>query len=59
MNTPDPPYWAVIFTSGRTPDDNLEYDHTAALMERLAESIPGYLGMESARGVDRTGITVS
>jgi len=55
----EPPYWAVIFTSKRTSGQDREYDDTAARMERLAEQIPGYLGIESARGPDRLGITVS
>jgi len=55
----EPPYWAVIFTSRRTTGQDCEYDETAALMEQLAEQIPGYLGIESARGRDGLGITVS
>jgi heme-degrading monooxygenase HmoA len=58
--TPLPPYVAVVFTSLRNdeePDDG--YDATAARMEELASSQPGYLGIESARGPDGAGITVS
>jgi len=56
---PEPPYWAVIFTSHRTDGGDAEYGRTAARMEQLAQTIPGYLGIESARGSDGMGITVS
>jgi len=56
---PEPPYWAVIFTSRRTGGDDVAYTRTAARMEQLAQTIPGYIGIESARGPDGTGITVS
>ena len=54
--TPQPPYYAVIFTSLRTDvDDN--YGNMADAMVELAKQQPGYLGIESAR--DGLGITVS
>ena len=54
--TPEPPYYAVIFTSLQS--DNLEgYAETAARMLELAAEQPGYLGVESAR--EGLGITVS
>jgi heme-degrading monooxygenase HmoA len=56
---PEPPYWAVIFTSKRTADDDEGYARAAAAMEELALEQPGYLGLESARGGDGVGITVS
>ncbi len=56
--TPQPPYYAVIFTSRRTPQDG-GYGETAERMAELAEGMPGYLGIESARGADGLGITVS
>src|SRR5271169_5902052 len=56
--TPAPPYYAVIFTSARTEGD-WGYNETAARMEELAKEVPGYLGIESARGADGFGITVS
>ena len=52
------PCYAVIFTSLRTEGDN-EYGATADRMVELASSMPGYLGIESARGEDGFGITVS
>ena len=55
--TPDPPYWAVIFTSRRTRGDEVGYAAMAALMEELAAARPGYLGLESAR--EGLGLTVS
>src|SRR5579875_1752619 len=56
--TPEPPYYAVIFTSVRTPGDN-GYADMAGEMTELAKLQPGFLGIESARGVDGVGITVS
>jgi heme-degrading monooxygenase HmoA len=58
-STPDPPYYAVIFTSTRTPADPDGYEQTAERMVELAREQPGYLGVESARGEDGLGITVS
>jgi heme-degrading monooxygenase HmoA len=56
--TPEPPYWAVIFTSVRTAGDQ-GYAQTADEMERLAADQPGYLGIESMRDEHGVGITVS
>jgi len=57
-STPEPPYHAVIFTSLRTDVDE-GYDATAVRMIELAALQPGCLGVESARGLDGLGITVS
>ena len=54
--TPQPPYYAVIFTSFRTDGDN-GYGDMAKTMVELAAQQPGYLGVESAR--ENLGITVS
>lgn len=54
--TPQPPYYAVIFTSKRTQTEN-GYNEMAAEMENLVKIQPGFLGFESAR--DGIGITVS
>ena len=54
--TPEPPYYAVIFTSHRTEGDN-NYSKMADKMVELASQQPGFLGVESARG--SVGITVS
>jgi len=56
-DTPAPPYYAVIFSSLRTQDDDSGYAATAARMVELAAQQPGYLGIESARA--EIGITVS
>ncbi|MDX5378338.1 MAG: antibiotic biosynthesis monooxygenase [Halomonas sp.] len=55
-NTPEPPYYAVIFTSLRTAEDN-GYALMAERMTELAAQQPGFLGMESAR--EALGVTVS
>lgn len=54
--TPEPPYYAVIFTSLRTDVDE-GYATMAERMVELAAQQPGFLGVESAR--DGVGITVS
>lgn len=48
----------MIFTSTRTEDDN-GYAAAAERMEELVNMQPGYLGVESVRGADGVGITVS
>jgi heme-degrading monooxygenase HmoA len=58
-STPAPPYFAVIFTSARTDQDQTGYELMAQRMEELAERQPGFLGIESVRGADGQGITVS
>ena len=55
-DTPQPPYYAVIFSSLQT-DDLTDYQQTADRMLELARQQPGYLGVESAR--EGLGITVS
>ena len=55
---PDPPYYAVIFTTRRTEGDH-GYAEMAEKLEILAREQPGFLGIESVRGADKTGITVS
>jgi heme-degrading monooxygenase HmoA len=54
--TPQPPYYAVIFTSIRADGDN-GYGKVAKHMVELATEQPGFLGIESAR--QEIGITVS
>ncbi len=54
--TPQPPYYAVIFTSVRTSGDN-GYAEISDKMVELAKEQDGFLGMESAR--EELGITVS
>ena len=55
-NTPEPPYYAVIFTSVHT-DDTDGYAAMSLKMRELAAQQPGFLGIESTR--DEVGITVS
>lgn len=54
--TPQPPYYAVIFTNIRTEIEE-GYAATSLEMVRLAEAQEGYLGHESVR--DGLGITIS
>ncbi len=54
--TPQPPYYAVIFTSVRTEGDN-GYAEMADRMVELAQHQDGFLGVESAR--NEIGISVS
>lgn len=54
--TPEPPYYAVIFTSTKT-DNNEGYPEMADRMVELASQQPGFLGVDSARA--EIGITVS
>ncbi|MCW5921467.1 MAG: antibiotic biosynthesis monooxygenase [Saprospiraceae bacterium] len=54
--TPNPPYYAVIFSSVRTQIDE-GYGQMAEQMLQLAAQQPGFLGAESAR--NEVGITVS
>ncbi len=55
---PEAPYYSVIFSAQRTAGEN-GYAHMAERMVELAAGQPGYLGVESARGADGFGITVS
>jgi len=55
---PQPPYYAVIFSSLRTAGDQ-GYEQMAEHMVELASAQPGFLGVESVRGADGFGITVS
>ncbi len=55
--TPEPPYYAVIFTSVRTEGDDEAYGLTSERMVELAAQQPGFLGVDSARS--DVGITVS
>ena len=52
-------YYAVIFTSQRTDNDNEGYAKMADTIETLAKQQPGFLRVESARNHDGQGITVS
>jgi heme-degrading monooxygenase HmoA len=56
--TPEPPYYAVIFTAQRTAGDH-GYGAMADLMVEMALAQPGCLGAESTRDAEGLGITVS
>ena len=55
-NTPNPPYYAVIFSSIQSNDTN-GYNEVAQRLVELANKQPGFLGIESVR--EKLGITVS
>lgn len=57
--TPPPPYYLVVFASRRAEGSGDGYAELAQRMVELARSQPGFLGIESARGEDGFGITVS
>ena len=52
-------YFVVIFTAQRSLSGDDIYDITADRMVLLARRQPGFLGVESVRGDDGIGITVS
>ncbi len=52
-------YFAVVFSSIRAGEDAGGYEAMANRMVELAATMPGFLGIESARGEDGFGITVS
>ena len=56
--TPEPPYYAAIFTSQRTEGER-GYGPVADRMVELARLQPGFLGVESVRDGNGFGITVS
>src|SRR5437660_6499542 len=56
--TPEPPYYAVVFSSLRS-DDADGYAAMAERMVELAATQAGFLGVESVRDADGQGITVS
>ena len=56
--TPEPPYYAVIFTAQRKAPD-AAYDAMAQAMFDLAGKQPGCLGAEHARDAAGLGITVA
>jgi heme-degrading monooxygenase HmoA len=56
-STPEPPYWAVIFSTRRDRRPGDQFDQTDKKMMALAAQQPGFLGVETA-GAD-IGITVS
>jgi len=55
---PDQTCFAVIFTSTRTEGDN-GYAAASERMMELVSQQPGFLGIDSIRGEDGVGITIS
>ena len=53
------PYYAVIFTSQRTEEDESGYQAMAEQMFFLAKKQSGFLGFESVRDQSGDGISVS
>ena len=56
---PEPPYYAVIFSSRRNGKDQEGYRAMSEKMEAMGSEMPGFLGIESVRDADGNGITVS
>ena len=56
--TPEPPYFVVVFSAQRTDGDH-GYGRMAERMVELALQQPGCIGVESARDADGFGITNS
>ena len=56
-STPQPPYYAVIFTSIKNEVIN-EYEEVSKRMVELVQKQPGFLGMESV-SEQKVGITIS
>jgi heme-degrading monooxygenase HmoA len=56
--SPQPPYYAVIFSSQHSGVE-AGYAAIAERMIALASLQPGFLGVETVRGADGFGITVS
>jgi heme-degrading monooxygenase HmoA len=59
MTTRPPGTIAVIFVAQRTSDDDAGYSAAAKEMDALATAQPGYIGIDSVRGPEGLGITVS
>lgn len=60
MSRPDlPPDCVVIAFVSQRADDDPAYERMAARMLELAQAQPGFLWVESVRGADGLGITLS
>ncbi|MFD8391438.1 antibiotic biosynthesis monooxygenase family protein [Streptomyces sp. NPDC059680] len=56
---PEPPYYAVVFTSARTDDDPDGYRRTAEQLSRLVREVPGFLGEDFAHTPGGLAISVA
>ncbi|AKJ12173.1 antibiotic biosynthesis monooxygenase [Streptomyces incarnatus] len=59
MALPEPPYYAVVFTSTRTDDDPDGYRRTAEHLSRLVREVPGFLGEDFAHTPGGLAISVA
>jgi heme-degrading monooxygenase HmoA len=57
VETPEPPYYVVVFTSQRK-DADPAYEAMAMEMAGLASAQPGFIGVESAHDAEGFGVTV-
>ncbi len=57
--TPEPPYYAVIFAFRTTGVDMEEYAETSAYLMQKAQKIDGFYGEDAAKTEDGNCITVS
>ncbi|QQE13667.1 antibiotic biosynthesis monooxygenase [Planctomycetota bacterium] len=53
------PYYAVIFTSNRTIDDESGYRRMNQRLETMVAKQPGFIGVETVRDDKGYGITIS
>ena len=58
FNAPEPPYYAVIFSSLLSGEDADGYDAMHDHIYEIAITQPGYLGLETTRDEEGFGITV-
>ncbi|WP_369390408.1 antibiotic biosynthesis monooxygenase [Streptomyces sp. CG1] len=58
-SVPEPPYYAVIFTSTRTDTEPGAYEQTAAHLSRLVREVPGFLGEDFAHSPGGLAISVA
>lgn len=58
VNTPEVPYYAVIFTSIRTEEDN-GYEKVSDELLNIVSQQKGFLGAESVRNKEGFGVTIS
>ncbi|QDQ12426.1 antibiotic biosynthesis monooxygenase family protein [Streptomyces spectabilis] len=54
----EPPYYSVVFTARRIEGDH-GYAETSQRMDELVETLPGFLGVDSAGTPGGLGITVA
>jgi heme-degrading monooxygenase HmoA len=54
--TPEPPYYAVIFTSINAQVDHEEHARTFQRLMEVAADYRGFLGIEGARNPDGSGV---